>query len=184
MSALPSDPLRWSMPAARGVGLALRLVALVSPFAAVACTWSAAGRTVPLVAVLVLPLAAVCAFVPDSHTGLAVVLVVCLHWFAAVDDPATPWALAVAAALAAFHTALAAATVAPPSAVWTRAMRRRWLRRFGGALAASAGTWVAVRAIHDRHPVSAAVLMVAALVVLALAASWARRAAVDPGATS
>ena len=131
-----------------------------------------------------LPLATVCAFVPDSHTGLAVVLVVCLHWFAAVDHVATPWALAVAAALAVFHTALAAATIAPPAAVWTRAMRRRWLRRFGGALAASAGTWAVVRAIHDRRPGGAAALMVIALVVLALAASWARRAAVDAGATN
>ena len=184
MSALPADPLRWTVPTARGVGLALRLLALVSPLVAVACTWIAAGRTVPLVAVVVLVLAARCASVPDSNAGLAVVLVVCLHWLTAVHDPVTPWALAVAAALATFHTSLAAATVAPPAAMWTRAMRRRWLRRFGGAAGASAGTWVAVRAIHDRRPGGDVALVVAALVVLALAASWARRAAAGPDPTS
>ena len=184
MSALHFEPFRWSAPAAHGVGLALRLLSLVSPLVAVACVWAAAGHTVPSVAVVVFVLAAVCAFLPDSHAGLVVVLVVGLHWLTTVDDPTTPWAVAVAASLAVFHTSLAAATVAPPSAVWTRSMRRRWLRRFGGAAAASAATWVAVRAIHGRRPGGAAALVVAALVLLAGAAAWARRrSAVDPGST-
>jgi hypothetical protein len=183
MSALHADPWWWSLPRARGDGLALRLLALVSPLVAVACTWLAAGRAVPLVAVVVFVFTAVCAAAPDSHAGLGVVLIVCLQWLYIVGVRASPWALAVAGALAVFHTSLAAATIAPPAATWTRAMRRRWLRRFLGAIATSAGTWVAVKAIDGHHPGGDIPLLVAALVLLALAAAWADHRAAGPGPT-
>lgn len=170
----PAAPPRRSPAAAGVVALVLRLLAPAAAVAAVACTWGAAGRPQPLVGLLVLVLGVTCSLAPDSHVGLVVVLVVGIEWLALVDSPSTPWALGAAASLAVFHTALAAATVAPPAARWSRGMGRRWARRLGGAIAAGAGTWVAVVAAGGRRVGGGAPLLVAALAALALVALWAR----------
>lgn len=163
-------------PFGRGdvVAVTLRAVVVAAPLLAVAFTRVAAGSGRPVVAIAVAALALVCARRPDNHVGLAVVLVVGGNWVATVDDVATPWAVAVAAALAAFHAAVAAAGVTAPLAPWTPAMIRRWARRAGILMATGAATWAVVALLDGRAGGGRAVVSVTVLAALAAAALWAR----------
>ncbi|MCE9622646.1 MAG: hypothetical protein K8R99_09905 [Actinomycetia bacterium] len=164
----------WLLSRSRGVGVVLRVLILVSPVAAIACTRLAADHSLLAINVAIIPLAFVCVVYPDSHIGLLVVLLVGIEWLVTVDDQATPWSIGVAISLTVFHASVAAATVAPPAARWTRAMCWRWSRRSLVVMGASACTWAAVAAI-DRYAVgSSAVLVVVSLATIAVAAMWAR----------
>jgi len=171
----------WLLSRARGVGLVLRVLILVSPLIAVGCTRLAAGYTEPAIDLIIVGLALSCAVVPDSHVGLLVVLLVGIEWLATVGDPATPWSVAVAVSFTIFHAALAAATVAPPAARWTAAMCRRWARRSSAVMAASAGTWATSAAIDTLDVASSSVLVTASLLVLAIGGLWATAGTLDPG---
>ncbi len=164
----------WLLSRTRGTGIVLRVLILVSPLVALGCTRFAAVHSPAAINIAVVALAILCVVYPDSHIGLLVVLLVATQWFATVDSPATPWSVGVAVSLTAFHASLAAATVAPPAARWTRAMCRRWLLRALSVMVASAGTWTVVAAIDRYEIASSDVLVTAALVGLAVAGMWAR----------
>jgi hypothetical protein len=161
--------------------LVLRVLILASTVVAVGCTWLAAGHTVPLVDVVILGLALACVALPDSHIGLLVVVVLGLEWLVTVHNRATPWSVGAAVSLAVFHASMAAASVAPPAATWTRAMCRRWMRQSLAVMVASVGTWAVVAAIHGHHEASSAVLVAASLVAIAIAGLWARDGTLDAG---
>jgi hypothetical protein len=171
----------WLLSRVRGVGVVLRLLIPTSAMVAVGCTWLAAGHTVLVVDVVIVALALVCVVLPDSHVGLLVVLVVGVDWLATVHDRATPWSIGAAVSLAVFHASMAAASVAPPAARWTRAMCRRWMRRSLAVMAASVGTWAVVAAIHGRHLGRSALLVAASLAAIAIAGLWARDGTLDAG---
>lgn len=168
----------WLLSRTRGVGLVLRALIFVSPLVALGCTRLAADDTLPVINIPVIALALLCVVFPDSHTGLFVVLLVAIGWLVSVDEPATPWSIGVAVSLTAFHASVAAATVAPPAARWTRAMCRRWLLRSVTVMVASAGTWVVVAAIGRYELGSSEVLVAASLIALAIAGTWARNGTV------
>jgi hypothetical protein len=174
-SPVSSSPLAGACATA----LVLRALVLASPLLAAGCTWRAAHHTVPIVGVVVAVMAGACALHPDSHLGLLVVLVLGAEWLATVHDQATPWSVGAGVALTMFHASLAAATVAPPAATWTRAMCRRWLRRPLMLILGSAGTWAIVVAVHHLRVAGSAVLLVASVVALVLAALWARKGTLD-----
>ena len=163
----------------RGVGLVLRVLIATSTMVALGCTSLAAGRTILIVDAAILGLALVCSARPDSHVGLLVVLAVGVDWLATVHDRATPWSVGAAASLAVFHASMAAASVAPPAATWTRAMCRRWTRRCFAVMVASVGTWAVVAAIHGRRVAGSAVLVAASLATIAIAGLWARNGTLD-----
>ncbi len=163
----------WLLSRSRGVGLVLRALILVSPLTALGCTQLAADHAQPVIYVPVIALALLCVVFPDSHIGLLVVILVGIGWLVTVHEPATPWSIGVAISLTVFHASIAAATVAPPAARWTRAMCRRWSRRTLTLMVASAGTWVVVAAIGRYEIAGSAVLITAALVAIAIAALWA-----------
>jgi hypothetical protein len=156
----------------------LRGLVLTSTVVAITCTRFAAYRTVPVLDVAIVCLALVCAAVPDSHTGLLVVALVGIEWWATVDDRVTPWSLAAAAALAVFHVSMAAASLAPVAARWTPAMSRRWLRRTAVLGAAICITWAGLAAIGDHRVRGNEFVLAAALIVVACAALWARTASI------
>jgi hypothetical protein len=168
----------WLFTRARGVGIMLRMLVLVSPLAALMCTRMAGGSAV-VVELCVVVLTGWCVVVPDSHVGLLVVLLVGVGWLFSVDDASSPWALAAALALLVFHTSLAAASVAAPGAVWSSSMRRRWLRRAGVLAVTCGATWLLVAAVNLSEVAGSSALVVAAFVVLALAGLWARDATFD-----
>lgn len=168
-------PESWRLLArGRGAALVLRLLVVVGPTAAVGCTWLAAGRTVALLDVAIIGLAGACAVLPDSHLGLPVVVLVGVDWLATVDNQTTPWALGSAVSLAVFHAAMAASSVAPPAARWTGAMCRRWLRRTVAVMVGSAATWAFLAAVHRVEVAGSGVWFAVSLMLLAIAALWAR----------
>jgi hypothetical protein len=171
----------WLLSRARGSGAVLRALMLMSPAVAVGCTWLAAGHTVPVINVVIFGLALLCVVLPDSHFGLLVVLLIGIEWLATVHDRTTPWSIVAAVSLVVFHASMAAASVAPPAATWTRAMRRRWMRRSAALMVASAGTWAVVAAIRGHDVASSAVLVAASLIALASAGLWAREGTFDAG---
>jgi hypothetical protein len=172
---------RWMRTRARGATVVLRVLVLTSAVVAVVCTWLAAGHTVPFINVVIFGFALVCVVLPDSHAGLLVILLVGVEWLATVDDRTTPWSVGAAAALAVFHASMAAATVAPPAAKWTRAMCRRWMRNSAVVVVASAGTWAVVAVSHGHQLAGSAVLVAAALIALASAGLWGREGTFDGG---
>jgi hypothetical protein len=184
MNDARSPQSSWRLSRLGGVGLVLRVLILASTVVAVGCTRLAAGHTVLLVNVVIFGLALVCVALPDSHVGLLVVLIVGVEWLATVHDRATPWSVGAAVSLAVFHASMAAAGVAPPTATWTRAMCRRWIRRSLAVMVASVGTWVVVAAIHGHHVASSAVLVAASLATIAVAGLWARAGTLDAGPRS
>jgi len=166
----------WLFTRARGVGFVLRMLVLVCPIAALACTRVAGGNTPTVIEFLVVALTAWCVVVPDSHVGMLVVLLIGVGWLAAVDDPTSPWSLAVALVLLVFHLSLAAAGIAAPGAVWSRAMRHRWGRRTGVLGLASVVVWLLVAAVNRYDLAASSALVAAALVVAAVAGLWAKEA--------
>jgi hypothetical protein len=157
----------------RGAGVVARLLMLLSPLAMTACTNAAATDLLRPLVIAIGVLTVVCVVHPDTHVGLLMVVVLGIQWLQAVDDPATPWAMAAAAWLAVFHTATAAATVAPPSARWTSSMVRRWCRRAALLVLPGAGTWLVVAALEDHQPAGSSVLITTALLALAAGGVWA-----------
>jgi hypothetical protein len=169
----------WLLTRARGVGLVLRVLVLVAPLAALLCARVASGRMVLVLDACVLAFTLYCVIVPDSHVGLVVAMLVGARWLASVDDTTTPWALGAALALLAFHTSLAAASVAAPAARWSAAMRRRWLRRVGVVALLCAATWSVTAAIGRYDVAASSALVLSALVILAAAGLWARNVTLD-----
>lgn len=157
---------------ARGAGLTLRALILVTPLIATGAT-SAAGHTITAITVAIAATALACALVPDSHIGLLVVVLIGIQWLVTVHNPTSPWSLATAASLAIFHASLAAATVIPSAARWTRPMLRRWTRRPLLLILAAAGTWATLLLIDTVDIATNAVLVTASLLVLAVASLWA-----------
>lgn len=154
-----------------------RLAIIAAPLAGLAAAFAAASHASLWLTVLVFGLSAVCAVLPDSNIGLLVVVVLAWHWTGTVHDIHTPWVLVAAGAVATFHTAMAAATVAPPSAVWGREMTARWARRLGSLFLVIGVSWVTSLALgHIRLRgngplLGASLLAIAAIALLLRAAS-------------
>ncbi len=165
----------WSLlTRARGVGLLLRVMIGASALVALGCTMAAADDTLPIVKFVIVVLALVCVVVPDGPIGLLVVVLIGIEWLATVDDVTTPWSIAAAASLTVFHVSLAAASVVPPSATWTRSMCRRWGFRCLIVMALGCFTWAVVAALQDRNAASSEVLLAASVLTLAIAGVWVR----------
>ena len=168
-----SEP--WLLLArARGTGLLLRFVIGITPLIALGCTLLAADQALPFLKFVIIASALMCAVYPDSHLGLFVVVLIGVEWLVTVDDPTTPWSIAVAASMALFHTSMAAAGVVPSSACWSTPMRRRWLRRSVVLMLPAPVMWLVVVAFDDRNSAGSQVLLAASLTTLVVAAVWAR----------
>jgi hypothetical protein len=167
---------------ASGAGVLLRILVLLSPLAALACLRLAAGRTLIVVDIAVMVIVACAVVLPDSHFGLLVVTIFGVAWLVSVRHPVSPWSLATALALLVFHTALAASSIAAPSAVWSRALRRRWSSRAGVLALSCVAAWLVVAAVNVYDVASNSVLVIAALVVMSLAGLWARDVTLHTGA--
>jgi hypothetical protein len=178
-----SDPmLTWArdMRALSRQQIALRAGVFLSPLGVmVACDEAASGSPAALLVAVVVGLAAATAAVPDSNLALLEIAVLGGYWSAAVDDPDTPWALVAALLLLAFHTATAAAAMAPAPTRLDEATGRRWARHAGLVALGTAAMWVLVAAaVADDSqaqvaPVVAALALIAGLAFVLLRQSRA-----------
>lgn len=162
--------LRTLSPAQR----MMRFAILLAPIAVLATIEAATGSVYPPFAIVVVLLAAACALAPDGHLGLLTLLLLAWYWVATVEHPTAVATLVAALAVLVFHTALAAATVAPPAARWSRSMLHRWGRRLGAVAAATMAAWVAARLLSDTGIAGSAALLSTALLALAGVAVWLR----------
>jgi hypothetical protein len=138
----------------------------------IACIRVSAGRGVLAVEVLVVLLSLWCVAVPDGYVGLAVVGLLAWEWVAQVPHPTSLASVVMATTIAVLHSALAACTIAPPSARWTRSMHRRWASRTAALIVASVATALAVQGVgHVDIPGNAA-LLGASLAVAAVGTMW------------
>ena len=111
---------------------------------------------------------------PDFHTALAVEAIVVWQWLATVDDPLTPWAMAMAGCVFAFHTTVALMSVAPMTSVIDALVVRRWVKRSVPVVVATLAAWLLVMTLDGRQAPGSAVLTAAAFVTLAGLALAAR----------
>lgn len=157
----------------RGAGLVARVGVLLSPILFSACVFGASGQLFRPLVIAIGVVTVVCVVHPDSHAGFVVIMLLAAQWLQAVDDQATPWLLGAVTGVALFHTCLAAATVAPPSARWTRAMTRRWGRRSCLLLATGAAAWAAAALIDGHRPSGNSMVVAAVLAISAAGGMWA-----------
>lgn len=169
----------WLLGRARGTGLVARLVVVAAAVIAVGAIRLAAGAGQagpdPALDVAVIALALVAVAVPDSHVGLALIAMIGVDWWVQVDDVSSAWSIAVAAAVAVIHAALAAATVAPPTARWTGSMIRRWTSRSCLVSGLGSATWLVLAWVEDREPAHVGWLAGPALAAAAIGALWTAR---------
>ena len=160
------SPQRWSL------SFAALLAAAIAPVAT-----GLAGDSLSLFAiVLVIALAALTVVRPGADTAVAVLIAVVWYWLAAVDDTTSPWVLAVAGALFAFHTIVALLATTAPTATIDRASMRRWAVRSAPVAAAIVASWLAVVAF-DRGSNPGSVWLTALALVVAAALAAALRTA-------
>lgn len=152
----------------------LRAAIVLGPAVVLGAIAIDAGRLSPPVAIVLMLLAGFSALAPDGHMGVLVVLLLAWYWVVTVDRPTGGTTLLAAVGILVFHAALAASTVAPPAAVWSRAMQRRWAGRTVVVGAATTAAWVVARALGSATIDGSAVVLSAALVGLAGTAVWIR----------
>jgi hypothetical protein len=155
----------------------LRLVALVAPLIAVLAEVQAGATLQRWFVVSVVVLSVVAALLPDSHTGLLVVLLVGGHWAGASADgmSRSGWVLLMALALLLFHVACTLASYGPSSVVPDKELLVLWLRRSATAAAVAAIVWVTSRVASELElPGSGLVLGIALLVLVGWTALLAR----------
>lgn len=152
----------------------LRVVLVGSVVGAVAATRAAGEGAILGVEIGIVCLAILTASLPDSPAGLLAMGALCGNWVLTVDAVDSPWTLVLAAGLAAFHAAAAAASVAPIGASWTPAMVHRWSRRLAVAAAAAAPVWLVVAALEGTDLPGNRIVVAGALALLAFAGAWAR----------
>ena len=171
---MAEDPL-WTrlslLQRASGTGRVSRVVIIVCPLLAIGCIRASGGALLP-VEILVVVLSLWCVVVPDGHVGLAVVGLLSWQWVAQVHHPTFGASVAMASTVAVLHSALAACTVAPPSARWSRPMLRRWATRTAALIVASAVTAIVVHVTGKFDIGGSAVLLGATLAVVGAAAMW------------
>lgn len=152
----------------------LRLTILLAPALVLAAGAIDAGRVSPPVAIGLMLLAATCALMPDGNVGVLTVLLLAWHWGATVDRPTSGATLLAAVGVLLFHAAMAAATVAPPAARWSRAMRQRWARRTAVVAATTAAAWGVARLLGSARLEGSAVVLSTTLLAVATGALWIR----------
>ena len=155
--------------------LSLRATIVVAAVLALALTRPASQITVLPLELIVIGLALFCAWRPDGYTGLVVVLAVALNWVLAVETPMSAWSVGVAAGLALFHTAVAAASVAPSRPALNEEMMRRWLSRLLVVAALPVPVWLVAMLINNLGPGPSPVVFATSFVGLSFAGFWLHR---------
>ena len=146
----------------------IRLIVLVAPLIAVSAEAQAGATLQRWFVVAVIVSSSVAAVLPDSHTGLLVVLLVGGHWAGASPSGKSQsgWVLVIALALLLFHAGCMLASYAPSSVVLDRALLLLWLRRTTWAAAVAAIVWVVSRVASGLELPSSGLVLGAALLVL------------------
>lgn len=151
----------------------LRAIAFSSAVGVAVIDHLVSVRGSPWIIVVVVALAAMASFDPDSHFPTAVVLLVVWQWLVVVGDPLSVWLPVVAVGLYLHHASTALMAVLPESAAIPGTVVRRWLVASAGVAAATIATWALVVALDRRDLQGSASLTAATFVVVATLAGVA-----------
>lgn len=147
--------------------LSLRLVVLIAPMVALVAEGRAGAHVQTWFITFVVIICAGSALLPDSHTGLLVVLMIGLHWALALRDVTSAWVLVAALALLVFHVAGVLASYGPTSVVLGSSLLALWLGRCGVAAAVTVLVWLATRVGSGLDLPANGLVLGAALLVVA-----------------
>lgn len=152
----------------------LRVLVVVGPLLTLSATMAARGAFQPIALLVIGTMAVGCALAPDSHLGLLVVLLASLNWLQTVNDETTPWLLPATGGLLVLHTAMAAATIAPPAASWPHDLVFRWARRVGVVMVATVVAWLVALGVAEVSLDGHALVLIIAMLSVAGLIWWAR----------
>lgn len=153
------------------------LVALAIVSATAASTVSAVveGHQTGGVVVLIVALALAASLRADSHIASVTMAIVVWQWIAGADDLTTPWSIALAGCLLAFHVSISIMAVTPITAVVGADVLLAWARRVTAVMAATPAMWVLVVVLEQDERPGRVLLTAAGLITLGglvLAARW------------
>jgi len=127
--------------------LVLRGAVVVASVAFLVLVPAAGGTFHPVVSAAFVVLAVVVAFLPESHSAVALLLGLGLLWAFAVPRHLDAWLLAAAAALLVVHVACTLVSLGPAGHTVDGALLRAWGRRVLWCWAAAFGVWLLARAV-------------------------------------
>lgn len=145
---------------------ALRLVVLGTPLLAVAAEHEGGAEVQSWYVVAVAAAALVTALLPDSHTGLLVVLGIGGHWSTSATESLGVWVLLVALLLLVFHVACLLTAYGPPSVVLEADLVLAWLPRCALCVAVTALVWLVARILSGLQLPESALLYGAGLLLV------------------
>ena len=152
----------------------LRAAIMLAPAMVLSAIAIDTGHVSPPISIGLMLLTIISVLMPDGNMGVLTVLLLAWYWGAAINRPTSGATLLAAMGILVFHAALAASTVAPPAAVWSRPMQHRWARRTIVVGATTTAAWLAARVLDSTSLAGHAVVLLAALVGLAATAVWIR----------
>lgn len=128
-------------------------------------------------------LGAVAAVRPDSHAGLPFLVAYGWYWFVNVEGSLTLRALLAALCLATYHTAIAAASLAPLRWPGHRVIATRWIARLAIVSAGTAIVWKLAETL-DSSPRAGRVVPFGAALVVLVGLAWLLTSASTRGVDS
>lgn len=160
-----------------------RAVALLAALGAVVSTAPVGDGVWIAGAFVVGVLAAASAVRPDTHTALAVVVLVVWNWLASVDDVGTPFLPIAAVCLLVYHSVVALSASLPIGGTLPRPVLARWLRRTVLVGAATVALWATTALLDSRDAPGNGLLTALALAVLTAVAVMIRSRSLDQPAS-
>jgi len=153
----------------------LRLVIGIAPLTTLLLAHLAGAEWSAWYTGVVLAFSALTALEPDSSLGLVVLGLLGWAWYSSVTDVRTPWTVAAALTMLAFHVACAASSIGPPATVLASETLRRWVRRSLTVGVLTVAVWAAEQLVTGLHAPGNVVLTVSALVTAAVLALTLRQ---------
>lgn len=160
-------------------GVIVRLGLLLACAASVGGAVAAGGHASPLLAICAALLALGTIARPDSHFGLALMVVLALHWYAA-DVPQLSWSLLPATAMLAVHVLAAHSAVVPPGAEVRRAVVSRWAGQTGAVMLGTMAVWLLTVSFGQVHAGGLVLLTTAGVLLMLLLAVALGRSSAAP----
>jgi hypothetical protein len=148
----------------------LRATAFGAPVGVSILAHLISARGSPWVIAIVIALAALAAFDPDSHVPTAVIVIVIWQWLVVVDDSLSAWLPVAATGLVLHHVSTALMAVVPESGSIPGPVWRRWAGRTATVVGVTVATWGLVRVLERRPLPGSEPLTAATFVVLAVLA--------------
>jgi hypothetical protein len=144
----------------------LRTGIVVATVVVLVATSAAGGGFHPLLDLFALLLALLTAVLPESHTGVALLLTLGLYWVVLAPEHLGVWLLVAAAAFGSAHLCTTLAAYGPAGHSLDGVLLRAWARRAGVAFVSTLAVWLLSRGLGFLDLPASRFALGAALLVL------------------